>query len=86
MYQRSLKGARLSADQLDEFIRLLGGESPSEHKSASVEYFLLATTPPPDQLLALARSEVAKRSMGVQLLLKRYVRDREYQASEALAR
>jgi len=84
-YLRSLNSARLSPEELAEFIRQLGGEAQSEHQAASVEYFLLVTSPPPDQLLTLARSEVAKRSLSIQLLLKRYVRDQEYQTSEARA-
>jgi hypothetical protein len=85
-YLRSRDSGRLSPEELAEFIRLLSGETRPEDQPASVEYFLLATSPLPDQLLTLAKSEVARRSLGVQILLKRYVRGQEYQASEARAK
>jgi len=84
-YLRSLNTASLTPEQFAEFTRLLGDETQAQHQIASVEYWLSAASPSPDQLLALAKSEVARRSPGILLLLKRYVRDQEYRASNVLA-
>jgi hypothetical protein len=71
-------GKSASSAEVARFIELLGTEPSKATQQSALDHLLQAVSVTPDQALALARCEVVKGSVGLQLSLKRYARAQEF--------
>ena len=73
-------GQAIADDAFDALLARIGAEPGAAERQAAVEHVLRVVLISPAQVVVLAKSATVRDSIGLQLVVKRFVREREYEA------
>jgi hypothetical protein len=79
-YLRALAKAHLEPDELSRFVACVADEPEKNERQAAVDHLLRVVDLTPNQVVALASTEIVRRELGLQLSVRRYAASKQYEA------
>ena len=73
-------GQAVADDVFDTLLARIAAEPDADERAAQVEHVLRVVRVTPAQVVTLAKTPLVRDHLGLQLVLKRFVREREYEA------
>jgi len=77
---QSYYGQPIADDAFEALLERIAAEPDAAERHGAVEHVLRVVLLTPAQVVVLAKSMVVRDSIGLQLVVKRFVREREYEA------
>jgi len=82
-FLRTLSTESISESELATFVTLLAAVPEALERHDAFQHLLRVAALSPDQVVVLAKSSPVREDVGLQLLLKRYIRSQQFAASHA---
>ena len=84
-YLRELGKPRLDATELERFMSHVAAESEKDERQGDLDHLLRVVELTPAQVVSIAASDPVRKSVGLQLSVKRYATSKQFQAAQQSA-